>query len=580
MINSVPILNEKQIDINLSKHISFLNKVYPFISEDGFHKECIEIRPISRTSKEFTKSFNFWRIDDKSISLYQNFLKNLNGKQVCVYYSGYTMDYNLNTKTDDGKPAIKGKINKQNSLYTQILPMDFDGITKEQFETEISRLRDIGIETINISTGHGFQSLILLNENSYDKDLYKKFTTLMLSKGFAIDPKIIDASRVLRLPYTFNCKEFDKSKYSIENPKAIQTFIVSDTEKRYDLNHVLNLIDSFNSETSKIDFKEDINLNNRRVSPKEESTVISQNETIEFKAIADMYPMLNFDMLPDAIQRMLTETPENYRDSALMFLIPFLRNRIGLSLDGIIEVMKIWNSNCKPPEDTGFTVDKVKRIYNYEYKGTGAYTVDLAKKFGYIEFEEFKLKNKVIVPNSFFDSYSLLHKSAIRIYLMMITFEAMNNIDEWDFETIAEYSKVTTRTVKSYLKQLVESGFVDKKRGNKKKGISDKYYVSKFIDMSKGFVQFNRATLRMMVYDGSIALSDSEIMIYTFIYSMIHGNPRGVCGASQFYIGNNTGLDNASICVITDSLVKKGWITKKTYTGKDIKSHCKYYLMF
>lgn len=570
-----------ELEYTLSKHISFLGKIYPFLSDDCFHRECIEIRPILRDEKKFAKSFNFWRIDDKTLHLYLKFLNSFNGRAVCLYYSGYTMDYNIESNTIDGKDSVKGKINKQNSIYTQILPMDFDNVDEGQFKSEIKKLNDKGIETINIFTGHGYQSLILLKEKSYDKELFKKFTSLLISKGFSIDPKIIDASRVLRLPYTFNCKEFDKSKYNFDKPEAIKTNVICDTDIRYEIDYIFNIIDtSFNNvvELPIINFKPIIRANDSDILPEENNVV--KNDYSEYKLARDMYPMLNFDVLPDAVQRILTETPENYRDSALMFLIPFFRNRIGLSLDDIIEAMKIWNSNCNPPEDENFTVDKVKRIYSYDHKGTGAYTADLAKKFGYIEFDEFKLKNKIIISNSFFQSYTELHKTSIRIYFMMKTFEAMNNISEWDFDTIAEYSKVSKVTVKRYLKQLVDLNFIDKKRGNKKLGVSDKYYISQFTDTSKGFTQFNRAKLRMMVYDSSISLSDSEIMIYTYIYSMIHGNPKGVCGASQFYIGKNTGLDYSVVSRITDSLVKKNWIAKKTYTGKDIKSHCKYYLMF
>lgn len=580
----LPVLSIKDLEVNLSKHITFLCKIYPFLVDEGYHKECIELRPISRDDKKFIKSFNFWRIEDKSLNLYLKFLKSLNGKAVCLYYSGYTMDYSLESKTIDGKVSVKGKINKQNSIYTQILPMDFDNVSREQFEVEIKRLKDIGIETINVFTGHGYQSLILLKEKYHDKDLFKKFTSLMLSKGFSIDPKIVDASRVLRLPYTFNCKEFDKIKFNYENPEALQTNLVSDTELRYDKDYIFDLIEnSFDTvfiEPSIIDFKPEILDGDSNSFLQDDKPVKNDFNEFEYKPAGDMYPMLNFDILPDAVQRILTETPENYRDSALMFLVPFFRNRIGLSLDGIIEAMKVWNSNCNPPEDVSFTVDKVKRIYSYDHKGTGAYTADLAKKFGFIEFEEFKLKNKVTIPNILFQKYSVLHKTAVRIYLMMKTFESINNISEWDFETIAKYSKVSTRTVKSYLKLLVEYKLIDKKRGNKKAGISDKYYISQFIDTSKGFVQVNRATLRMMVYDSTIALSDSEIMVFTYIYSMIHGNFKGCCNASQQYIGDNIGLSKTSVSEITDILVSKGWISKKTYTGRDGKSHCNYYLMF
>ena len=116
---------------------------------------------------------------------------------------------------------ILNKIAVNNAIGTQILIADFDNITEDEFILEKIKLAKIGIETLDVFTGHGFQSIILLDNPTEDKELLRKFTNLMLSKGFKVDYKIKDCARIMRLIEVWNCKEFTKSEY--KNPMAIKT---------------------------------------------------------------------------------------------------------------------------------------------------------------------------------------------------------------------------------------------------------------------------------------------------------------------------------------------------------------------
>jgi predicted transcriptional regulator len=288
--------------------------------------------------------------------------------------------------------------------------------------------------------------------------------------------------------------------------------------------------------------------------------------------------MLNFDALPDPIQKVLIETPEGYRNSAMTFLITFLRNKLGLSQETVIEVLKIWNYHCKPPQDETFIAAETKRLWGYNHKGTGKWDSSLAKRFGYIEFEEYRRQDKIIIPNQLFENYSSLHKTAIKIFFMMKLFEDRDEIKEWDIELIAQVSKISEVTAKRYIKQLVNIGLLDKKRANKKLKQKNKYYFRVYWDKRLGFTKFNPYTIQSMIYSELDKLIDTEIKVYTYIYYMLNGVDNGKCFASQFYLSKKLNLAQNTISEVTNNLHKKRRLIKKTYIGHDNVPHSNYYL--
>lgn len=580
--------NEKQIKKQAEKQIKFLQQIYPFLNENTYHKECLEIRPIKRRAgNKFVKSLNLWRLDSKGIDTLYKFLNEINSNPFCIYYSGYVFDYNKICLDQEGKPFVKGLINNQNAIYTQILPMDFDNISEEEYKEEIKKLHDLGIETISIFTGHGYQDIILLDRKVFDTNLFKKFTYLLLSKGFKVDEKIIDPARVLRMPYTFNCKSYDiKSKYYNEDdPFPIPTTITNFTTKRYNPEDVFNKINSLETLDKSYIISFNLDLHNSSVlNEKEEGNTLVPPKPnlgeIQFTDIKNVYNMINYDALPDAIKNMLINTPENYRNSVLMFLVPFFRNKIGLPLETIIEVMKLWGLNCTPALDSGFVENEVKRIYRYNYKGTGAYTTELAKKFGYIEFDTFKLDNKIKIPNDFIYHFDVMNDGAVRIYLMMKLFEKIENIKEWTIVKICEAAQISKSTFYKNFDDLIKFGFIDKKRSARKLGEEYTYYINQYYDVSKGFTFYNTATIENMVYNKRRVLSNGEIKAYTFIYHMISLNNNNTCFASQKFIGEQIGKTRTSITKITDGLMSKQYINKFTYKDDKDVLHTTYTLNY
>lgn len=161
-------------------------------------------------------------------------MKKINGEGFCLYYGVF--DFN---KSDGSN-----RVNNKNAVFTTLLPIDFDNITESQYLEVKDMLDKLSLKTVNISTGHGYQMIILLNHKVHDKEILKKFTNLLLSKGFPCDSAITDAARIMRLPFTFNCKCLDKASkyYGKEEPIPIK--LIGSTEDRYSLDYVLGQLNT------------------------------------------------------------------------------------------------------------------------------------------------------------------------------------------------------------------------------------------------------------------------------------------------------------------------------------------------
>lgn len=572
----IPKFNEAQISKQAEKQIKFLKAVYPFLEdEENWNEGAIELRPLQRSKDaKYLKSYNAWHIQEKDIDALKKFLGMVNGKGYCLYFSGFAFDYQKEVLKADGKKYQKGKINNENSLFTCILPADFDGISYEEFEKEKQRLLDLGIETIDVFTGHGFQSHILLNHRVLDKDIFKKFTELLVAKGFKVDPAIVDSARILRMPYSFNCKSLDKNSkyYDAKFPEIMPTTDTSWTEKRY---HMLEIFQKLQSlpdvipEThamTEIEIKAILTASLIVAEKKKLEAEIKEVGQIKIQSLKDVYTMIDFEKLPEAIQKMLAGTQPHMRNQVIMFLVPYLRNTLGLSLQTITQIMVKWAELSK--KDVEFVVSEVHRIYGYGFKGKhGIYTSELAKAYGYLEeLSEYKRDNKIIIPNSIFKDFDAIVDGSVRIYLAMKLAEKINGVKEFTKKDIQSIANISERTVERNMKDLVNGGHICKRRTNRRREEEYIFYISPYFSSVEGFTMLENAVAKMMLND----LTDGEMKLYSYLCFIV-GKESKNCWASQKYLSEKIGKSGHSvISKMTDLLSQKGFITKKTFKQDEI----------
>ncbi|MCC0678551.1 MULTISPECIES: helix-turn-helix domain-containing protein [unclassified Clostridioides] len=574
---TVPSFTDAQIKKQLEKQLRFLRIIYPWLTEDNYQDGAVELRPIKRDKDaKYIKSYNTWRLEEKDISSLKDFLNLLNGQGYCLYYSVFAFNYN-NT---NGKQ--KGKINNSNSLYTSVLVADFDNITDVEFKEEKKKLIDIGIETVDIFTGHGFQSIIPLKEKVWDKDILNKFTKLMLSKGFKVDTAIVDSARVMRMPYSFNCKSLDvKSKHFGEG--ILPTTDISWTDKRYNLVYVfkaLNTLPSVIEQAEKFTAEEINSLKTEPITVEEkkvEINKIKEIKNIKIENLTTLYgEYLNISKLPEPVQKMLQGAQSGLRNKVMLFIIPFFRNSLGLNIQTIKSILNIWGSLCTPNLNKNFLEHEIDRIYKYGFKSKyGKYTEELRKAYGYLEFNKFTRQNKILIPNSLFEDFDVIRDGAAKIYLALKLAEQVNGIKEFTKQDIQIYANVTERTIERNIKDLVALGYICKRKSNRR--IKEKYifYINPYFSSIAGFTMLENSVVALSLTN----LTDGEIKLYTYLCFMVGSNNKD-CWASQKYLAKKIGKkDHSAVSKMTDSLVRKKYITKKTIE-KDNITHCIYNLNY
>lgn len=587
------VLSGQDLEEQLEKQLEFLSLVHPFLKEQEYHTECAEIRAIYRTSS-LVKSVNLWRIDERGIEYYKRFLQNVNGKPVCLYYSVFAFNPKKECYKEDGTRYPQKCVNKENAEYTQILVMDFDKITEEEFRKYQEIFREIDIETIDIFTGHGYQSIILLSHRVYNKNILKDFTNLLIRKGFPVDESIIDSARIMRMPYSFNCKAYDvKSNYYSDNPQPIKTEIVNITRRRYNVDDIFFLIESLpDKEADKPQTypNPDPNFDFQPQLPQHEKAFKARINAPDDWNIGETYPQLKGreGELPQAVKNMLYKTRENYRNKVLLFIIPFLRNHLRLPVSQIKDTLAIWATRCMPALDTNFVRQEVERLLKYPFnKDYGKYDESMREEFGPLhiipkdeEKDQYILNSgKMIISNYIFSLYSSLSDGTVKLYFILKTQEHLSAKKEWTREEIMEFAGISRASFHRYIQELIKAKLVQKNEGNKRKKEKNIYSLCKTVFPHLGYTVFDVGTIENMLYNSCKRLTDGEFKLFTYIYHKA-AIANGETGLSQDEIANAIGKKRNSISEMTDRLYEKQYIIKETFLGENNKYYSRYIINY
>lgn len=597
----LPRLTEEEVKEQAEGIFNFLKLTHPYINNKKiFYKPgraaeeqinsdsvCIEIRALrrDRPEKPYYRSFKLYRFAETELQRLYKFLLELNNKEIpyCLYYSVFSFDNNIMAVNKQGKKSESwnNKIAINNAIATQVLVMDFDDITEDEFMLERLKLARLGIETLDVFSGHGFQSIILLDKMTEDKDLLKRFTNLMLNKGFKVDHKIKDCARIMRLPSTYNCKEL--SKTNIKNPTILKTFIYNETEERYNLEYVLERLEGLESVTELEEIKEVEEIEEKVV----KTEVITENKVLRNNVIPlkdsledltynknklkELYTMLDIESLPEPVLKMLEGFRMGYANSMLLFLTLYLKEQ-GYPKSAIAEAMIILaeQDRFNYPWDKNIVKNEVNRFYYSDYDWRSIFTTEL-QSFGYVEYNLVD-KSILTINNYVFKNLNKISSSAFYIYLKLLLKQDMTGQRVFTLDEICEAVGYKRRAIFKHLDDLVKVKLIDKQRQNRRRGEEYKYYLSIFTVDNIGFTKISKGSIKLLLNMVDFKqINQTEFVVSMYFKYVCYGGKRE-SNIGQETIAEALGVNKSTISRAVDGMEKVELIYReKEYCISDFK---------
>ncbi len=575
---------DTELEAQLTTIVDFLKQVHPELVNNAYQKSCIELRPINRSGEfniSLNRSLNLWRLDDKSIDRLRDYLHKHNGQPYCMYYSVFAFDYSKDSYTKSKTKAVKGKITAESAMFTNEIVLDFDGVAYVEFEGITRRLKTIGIDGIWVFTGHGYQFHILLDRPLYDdgNKIYQ-LVYLMRAKGFMCDSACVDTARLMRLPFTYNCKCFSHEEYDGEfnNPPLCKIVKESDKRLAYDavVEKLLTLptVSEFDEERYVASLQNSANGQPEAETAPEDSVALCLTEFPDF---------LDFDSLPEPIVKMLKQTPVGYRNSALGLLIKYFKQYLMFGKEQILSILNIWaEQSCDPAYNRVDFERDFERLYAC---GGLSYSSELAKQFGYIDFEnqiQLHRDNKVFIPNTVFQNLAVISGNALRAYLAVKILEHGNADDDENYtpitiDAVADVTGMSLPTLKRVLPATKGLGLLFVKQGVKKNGEQNTYHSNKFNDTDAGFKALSVNDLEVYLSTSKrLKLTDSELKLYLFMLYKFYTKERSL---SLDKIGNYIGLTKSVVSRLVATLRKKKYLKVEKVYKDNIVFYNKYTLL-
>lgn len=500
--NSTKYCSDLRIIPNISKNdyekmakgiVSFLRKIFPSMITNKDKNTVIMIEalnnnPPTEDSLNYGCKglFYFSTLDENNnyfLFEYERF-KNIflpaiyhSKNPVSLYFGIFTMKYDISfgkklIECKDGRtrnidvPRIlsneSAENKKPNSLFTECIFADIDNCDENKLNIYIKTFTDLNIPpSMIVFTGHGYQLYWVLNEKM--KSVYNTtqcnmteakmeiFKNLLISKGFDIDKTVYNTTRLLRLPFSWNCKEFKKQ---LPSPTLIKTYIYDENDNIYDFSDIVKKLEVL---PDKVKIEDSIYSN--RIS-------FNNNLDIDFlrKAYADTSLVKNniLDTLEEPIQKLLMGFQPGHTNGSCMVIPEYLRINYGLNNVQIIEIMlKLYDISSHITESRETIIKySINNYYGYQTR----YKNEFEQILGKLESNSKNKKSNVLrINNSIFDYR--LSQNAFYVFMNMyikisISTESIEEKYEFTVNELKELTGLALGTIRTALLELKRLGLV------------------------------------------------------------------------------------------------------------------------
>lgn len=583
-------LTDTELEAQAKTIIDFLLAVHPELNNKSPQNACVELRPINRSPDDFNirlnRSLNLWRLDDRAVDILKDYLFKHNGQPYCMYYSVFAFDYGKDGYTKAGKKATKGKITSEAAMFAHEIVLDFDNINYLSIQGLFRMLEQADLDGMWVFTGHGYQLHILLDSPIYDKHILSELVYLFRSKGFMCDTSCVDPARLMRLPFTYNCKCFLHEEYDEEYNNPPLCKIIKETSTRYPISEVVGRVsrlETVSEDDEKIYY--DSVAQKRKGQPRAEEEAPQKPTTEGVMLSRAEYPeYLMSRELPKPILSMLQSTPIGFRNNVLGLLIKFFKQYLLLGKEQSWEVLCVWAACACDPAYNNMDLKKdFERLYQI---GGLPYSSELATKFGYIDFKDqvqLHRENKVFVTNKVFQNLAHIDGNVLRAYLAVKLLEHGNVEDDVVSPTkititaISEVTGMSVRTLKRVLPASKKAKLLYVQTGVKSKGEPNQYHSVQIQDSDAGFKALSVNDLEVYLSTSPrLKLTNPELKLYLFMLYKFYTKDRAM---SLKKMGEFIGRSEPTVSELVLSLRKKKYIKVEKVYKDSVIFYYKYTLL-
>ncbi len=504
-----------------------------------------------------------------------------------VYYSlGLSLQnmknskYNPNASKEDklidkniGREYIKVyRNNNENTLYLGALAIDIDTSTVEELEDNIKKcdlIEDkLNINSIKIKSSlTGQQRVYLLDKLYTDKTLLEQFMKSFYEAGINVDRKVRDISRVLRLPVGLNVKAFDPVKGLKTKSIHKVEWINQDEEiNRYTPDFLISSLKALKVRDFE-DIEDKQNETKTAISrEKKKKNKLYYNPVLDIKDIKDyilvpdedefkdMYDCLSYREIPESILKMLgsDDKIQGYRNNVLRALNYYLdfMYPLPLSEKQKISVLERWGYYVKL-ENKQYQINYVRE--NNQFLKPNA--PEMVELFGKTDI--YKNGGYVYISNILIDKFKYLKGNSFSLFLKILINEADNGIGRYTKEDLLEITKISSRSLERYLKDLVYTELLIKRKAKlRQEGDKTEYYINpKYRDINHGYEKFRA----IHIENDLEKLKQNEIKFY--YYLLLKSGDDGF-RKSKRSIAEDLDINHSSITKIANKLEELGYIKK------------------
>ncbi len=438
-----------------------------------------------------------------------------------------------------------------NCLTSKVIWADLDNVTYRQAMNRLEKTR-LPYPTMVVNSGHGihFYWVLKQRQGQQVKAINEKVAILLGS-----DPKVTDISRVMRIPGSVN----------INGDIPVRCELIESHENNiYSIDKLAELL---RVELPKGNGSNDF------------SDTFADTDT-EGKGYGNLDYVIDIDRVDKpCIRSMFKGVHEGQRNTALGRLTKYLKVA-GYTKKKAKGIIRVWNKNNNPPEDTEKLNNDFNSYWHGDYKLLGCKNENeklqqqlsahcKPEQCGHHKtIGNTTIGEGVELNNRMFNQYEKFTGNDLIVFGVLKSYEQGLNIDTLKFKlTPRKKNKpcMSENTMRKALSNLRKAGLISKLNGSKKKGIKDFYKVINQGTYGMGYTFLNVGAIHGAI-DGRVTPPEFKTYVLLWKYNF---NNKGKVNPSLKTVGQEMGVSQSAVSKYLKKLELHGYIERHyKYTDK------------